>query len=82
MCSVGHERPKVRDHLQKDVAYALDDSILLLSLNQRITKARAHRDDVVDIPEHLLQEVRPPGRRDDILIDQAFDPDLQRMSVS
>lgn len=76
MRAVGDERSEMGHRIQKNVANALDDRVLLLSLVQRVTQASVHSYDIVYIPEDLFQEVCPPGFGYDVPLSQGLDPQL------
>ena len=71
-----HKRRKVRHDAHEDVADLLDDSIRLLPLVQHVPQADVHSDDVVDVPEHLVQELCPPRFRYDVTFPQGLSPEL------
>ena len=75
--AVRHERVEVRHSLEQDVADLLDDSVRLLPLVEGVPQARVDGDDVEDVPEDLLEELRPSLDGDDVRVLQALDPELQ-----
>ena len=62
--------------VQQNVPNAFHHRIRLLALVQRITQSSVDGDDVVNVPEYLLQEVSATWLWDDILILQPVDPSL------
>ena len=77
MRAVADKRAKVRDGVEEDVADALDDGVALLALVERVAQARVDRDDVVDVPEDLREEVEAPRGGDDVLVFEGGDPGLR-----
>jgi hypothetical protein len=67
----------MRHGVQQDVADALDDRVLLLALVQRVAQACVDGDDVVDIPEDLLEEVGASAGGDDVRLFERVDPGLK-----
>ena len=57
---------EVRHALEQHVPDPLDDGVRLLPLVERVAQPRVHRDDVVDVPEDLLEEVLPSFFGDDV----------------
>lgn len=77
VCTIRDEWMKVRDSFEQHVANLLDDSVRLLSLVERIPQARIDSNDVLDIPEHLLEEVFPSSFLDDLRLLERFLPQLR-----
>ena len=57
MSSIADKRPKVRHSVKEDVTNLFNHGKGLLSLVQGVTKLDIDRDDVLNVPEDLLQEV-------------------------
>ena len=57
MSSISDKSPKVRHSVKEDVTNLFNHGKGLLSLVQGVTKLDIDRDDVLNVPEDLLQEV-------------------------
>lgn len=66
MCAIRYERAEVRYGLAEDVANLLDDRPRFLTLEKRISQAYVNRDDIVDVPEDLVDEVCASWLRYDV----------------
>lgn len=66
MGAVVDKRAKVRDGLEQDIPYLFNYSVRLLSLVQRIAKLRVYGNNIIDVPEDLLQKVCAPRFWDDV----------------
>jgi hypothetical protein len=76
MRSVLDERPKVRHHVEEDVANVVDDVGLLLTLVEEFREADVDRVDLEDIPKDLLDKVFAASFGDDVGGTEGFDPGL------
>ena len=57
MRAIGYKGGKVRYNFKEDVSDALDDSVRLLALVQRFAQSGVDCDDIVDVPEYLLDKI-------------------------
>lgn len=64
-------------HIQQNIAYPLDNCIRFLAFVKSITNARVHSDDIVNVPENLLEEVESSILRDDIRALKRTNPGLE-----
>ena len=76
MRAIRHERAKMGHDLHEDIPNPIDNRKVLLSLQQRVPQARVDSDDLVDVPEHLGEEVGAPFLGYDILVSEFVDPVL------
>ena len=76
MRAVGHKGGKERDVVTENVGDTFDDSVRLLTLVQCVAQTRVDRNNVVDVPKYLLDEVCPTVFRDDIRRAERRYPDL------
>ena len=76
MATVRNERGKEGYHVEKNVANSLNNSVRLLALVQRIAKLGVDSDDVVYVPEDLLEEVETAVLRNNVGFLQRRYPDL------
>ena len=76
MTTIRDERCKLWHNLKENIAYLLNDRERLLALVECLTKLRIDCNDVVNIPEDLLEEVKPPVLRNDVCLFQRRYPGL------
>ena len=60
MTSVHDEWFEERHCFKENISYSLNNSIWSLAFVQSIPQSRINSNDVLQVPEHLLKEVRPP----------------------
>jgi hypothetical protein len=80
--AIGGKGGKERDVVTEDVGDSFDDSVQLLMLVQCVVQARIDGDHVVDVPEHLLDEVCATMFRYDIQRVERCYPDLMYVLIS
>jgi hypothetical protein len=76
MSPIRHKRPKVRYSIQHNIANALHDRIVFLSLVKRVPESCVHCYDVVYVPEDLFQEVCTSWLGYNVFFFQPVDPYL------
>jgi len=76
MRSIRHERAKQWDNINEDISDALDNGVCLLALIQGIAQARVYGDNLLNVPENLLDKVSTSLGRDDVVVFKVADPHL------
>lgn len=76
MRSIRHEWAKQGHNINEDISDALDNGVCLLALIQGIAQARVYADNLLDVPEDLLDKVSSSLGGDDVVVFEVADPHL------
>ena len=78
---IGVQLYSVRDVLVQDVANLIDDGVRELPLVERIAQPDIDRYNILDVPEHRLDELFSPRLRDNVACEQWVHPELHLSSA-
>jgi hypothetical protein len=77
MRAVGHKRGKKGHYIEEDVGNTLDDGVRFLALIESVPQARVDPNDILNVPEYLLDEVRTALLRYGVLCTERAHPHLR-----